>query len=351
MAGLGTGDPAVVSRLRLCVIVPCRNESAVIERRIANLARADWPDGRHVLIVVDDGSDDGTREVAENALRVHGAQLPSARCVPNRQRPGKAGAIATALDELEGMADLVLLTDADVVQDAGALRALQRAFEDDPRLGMACGSQRFVHELRPDGIAPPPLAGAGPAAAPWDRWTAAVRRFESRRGRVFSVHGQLLAWRAELELRPRPELAADDLDLILALRRSRPDLRAELVAGAVFFETKPRAGDDADGQALRRARAYVQALATAEPGRGFQAWCYRTLPLLAPRGAALAVVIVLIAGGVFFGLEGALLCCAVLGLALLTPVGRHLLRLLIVIERARRAERREPLSTRWEMQR
>lgn len=340
-----------MSVLRLGVLVPCRNESRVIARRIANLARATWPDGRHRLIIVDDGSDDGTAEVAQQALAAHAAHLPNARCVPNRRRPGKAGAIATALDELEGDVDIVLLTDADVVQDEGALRTFVEAFERDPRLGMACGAQRFVRELLPSGAAPPLCDGSGPAAAPWDRWTAVVRRCESRRGRLFSVHGQLLAWRAALNLRPRPELAADDLDLSLALRRARPDLRTKLLQGAVFFETKPATNADADGQALRRARAYVQALGASQADRGLQAWCYRKLPLLAPRLLALAVGLALIVTGLRFGFVGSLVCGALIGGVALTPAGRQIVRLSVVIERARRAERRESLSTRWEMQR
>ncbi|MCB9905799.1 MAG: glycosyltransferase [Planctomycetes bacterium] len=336
---------------RLLVLVPCRNESLVIERRVANLARAAWPEGTHRVVIVDDGSDDGTRAAAERALHAHADRLPTACCVDNRLRPGKAGAIASALDEFEDEADVVLLTDADVVQDEGALVAIARAFEADSRLGMACGAQRFVHELAADGAAPPDARDAGPAAAPFDRWTAAVRRFESRRGCLFSVHGQLLAWRAGLGLQPRPEIAADDLDLSLALRRARPDLRIELLQSAVFFEAKPRAGADAEGQALRRARAWVQALDSAPPVPGVQAWCYRRLPLAAPRLAALLTLAFVLACGWLLGAAGALVAGALLVLALLTPVGRHVLRLLIVIERARHAERREPLSTRWEMQR
>ena len=46
------------------------------------------------------------------------------------------------------------------------------------------------------------LVRHGRAAAGWDRWTARARRLESRFGALFSVHGQLLAWRAELGLLP-----------------------------------------------------------------------------------------------------------------------------------------------------
>ena len=42
-----------------------------------------------------------------------------------------------------------------------------------------------------------------------------MRAFESRFGKLFSVHGQLMAWRSCLGILPTPGYAADDLDLML----------------------------------------------------------------------------------------------------------------------------------------
>jgi hypothetical protein len=43
--------------LVLGVIVPCRNEAAVIERKLLNLATGRWPFSKrpHVILIVDDG--------------------------------------------------------------------------------------------------------------------------------------------------------------------------------------------------------------------------------------------------------------------------------------------------------
>lgn len=340
-----------MTALRLCVLIPCRNEASVIERKLANLALVDWPEGAHRVIVVDDGSDDRTRELAERALRAHADRLPPATCIPNRGPAGKPGAIATGLDELGNAADLVVLTDADVIFNEGALFAVAAAFASEAQLGMACGAQRFVHALDAAGEPPRAVIGAGPAATPWDRWTAAVRRFESRRGKLFSVHGQLLAWRTELGLRPRAGVAADDLDLSITLRREHPARSIRMLSAAIFYELKPQAADDAAGQALRRARAYFQAWRDGGSAPGLQAWCYRVLPAWAPRLATVVVVAALILSALYFGALGFAVCAAILALCAMTALGRHLLRLLTVIEKARRAERREPLATRWEMQR
>jgi len=330
--------------LRVGIIVPCRDEASVIGRKLSNLALLEWPEGaRHRIVVVDDGSTDGTREMAEQAG-------VSCAVVPNRVRPGKPGAIQTGLDELGDSVDLVVLTDADVVLEPGALLAIESAFADDPRLAMACGAQRFVADLAEDG----PLADA---SEPFDRWTARVRRLESRSGRLFSVHGQLLAWRTSLGLRPRAGIAADDLDLVLQVRaRTSEPRRVEIVPGAVFVERKTPAGPDRRAQALRRARAYVQLMRAEVPPAGdflsrAQAFLYRSLPLAAPELTVLLPLALVVLAGIFLGGGGAILAAILVALALTSPPGWRWAKLVLLIRAARRLESESSLPERWEMAR
>lgn len=340
----------------LGVVVPCRNEAAVIERKLRNLARAQWPQSArpHRIVVVDDGSEDDTAERAAAVPR--GADTPVVDVVPNRGRPGKAGAINEGLARLEPLVDVVVLSDADVVVRPDALAALATAFATHPRLGMACGSQEFVVDLAEDGT--PRGADGGepvPAAGRYDRWTALVRKLESRRGRLFSVHGQLLAWRADLGIRPTPGIAADDLDLMRQVRAR--GLRVEKLDDASFLEVKTPPGADRRAQELRRARAYVQVVGLCRLPAG-ASWldrahfaAYRWMPLASPWlalvGAALAVLAAwLVAGG-----PGAAAAAVLVALTALSPPGRHLARLLAVIARAQRLESRQSLADRWEMAR
>ncbi|MCB9913571.1 MAG: glycosyltransferase [Planctomycetes bacterium] len=200
--------------LRLGVLVPCRDEAAVVARKLADLAAQRWPACArpHRVVVVDDHSRDDTGARARGcapALAAAGVELLVSA---SARRPGKNGALEHGLALLADV-DLVVLTDADVLLGADALARLAEAFAADPRLGLACGEQVFVDDLDD-------LDAARPAAQGWDRWTARVRRLESRCGALFSVHGQLLAWRAELGLAPRAGVAADDVDLMLQARAS-----------------------------------------------------------------------------------------------------------------------------------
>ena len=327
----------------LGLIVPCRNEAAVLSRKLRNLAACDWPPGRHRIVVVDDGSDDGSAELAARL----GAQLfpaPGApatlQVLPNTDAPGKTGAIRSALRELRD-ADVLVLTDADVVLRAPSLAALAAAFRERPALGLACGRQEFVRDLHADGSCRGLDGGEpAPAAEPYDLWTARVRAWESRRGRLFSVHGQLLAWPARLQLAPTQGIAADDLDLMFQVRDR--GLRVELLPEATFLEVKPQAGAARSDWQRRRAQAWLQVMQGRRSGPGaplfdqLQLLAYRAVHTLASPAAHAVGGLVLLALAVGLAIllrepgaawteaarTGLLIGTATLALLIVSPLGR-----------------------------
>ncbi len=346
--------------LRLGVLVPCRNESAVIGRKLRNLAQLQWPAGEHRLIVVDDGSMDDTAPRARQLLEeLFATQGIRAEVVPNTTRPGKAGAIASGLASLEGLVDIVLLSDADVVFREQALEHVVKAFDSESRLGMASGSQEFVASLNADGS--PSSAEGGPptpAAGLYDRITAWVRGLESRGGRLFSIHGQLLAWRAKLQLAATPGVAADDIDLMRQVRLQGFAVRK--LDDARFLEVKTPEGPGRRSQEIRRARAYVQAIRLCKlppgtPGVGvvdrLHFAAYRVLPLAAPWLVLLGVVAFYWVSLLNLPHPAAIGALVLFALASLTPPGRRLIRLLAVIAVATRLEAADSLDDRWEMER
>jgi hypothetical protein len=336
----------------LLVLVPCRNEERVVERKLENLARCAWPrGGRHRVLVIDDHSTDATAAraaaAAERLFRAR-AGSPEAAVVPSAGPPGKVAAIARGLDLLRSE-ELVVLTDADVLFEPETLPRLAAAFAD-PRLGLACGAQRFVERLAADGG----TDGRAPSTAGlYDRVTDLVRGLESACGMLFSVHGQCLAWRAELGLAPTPGYAADDLDLMLQARAR--GLRTARVPGARFHEEKRR-GERREERALRRARAYVQLLAHPRlgelarlgPADRAQAWCYRRLPPAAPWLAPFGLLLLLALAWAIAGTGAALAAAALAAFAAASPPGRRCLSLLRVIAEAGRREARSPLGDSWE---
>ncbi len=348
-----------MSRPTFGVVVPCRNEARVLRRKLGNLAQVEWPPSvePHRVVVVDDGSDDGTGELARELGRELFDERTDVRCdvFANDREPGKAGAISCGIDALGAEVGVVALTDADVVLEREALLHLAQAF-DDAALDMASGAQVFVRDLADDGT-PRSAAGGVPEdrASFFDRATRCVRLFESRLGKLFSVHGQLLAWRASLELRPSPGVAADDLDLVLAVRSRGGTCR--FVDRARFLEVKSPPDPRGRSQALRRARAYFQAVEREglTLGDGFAdrvQWSfYSNVPRLAPELLAAVAVLLVLGAGLALGLAGAGWTAGVLAFAAITPLGREALSLARVIAAARSGEELASLSDRWEMER
>lgn len=333
------------------VIVPCRNEAAVIERKLRNLAACEWPErgAPHDLIVVDDGSSDGTAQHANRELIHFDALRVRVRVVANALRAGKGGAIESGLRELRPEVALVVLTDADVVVAHGALTAFARAFEAEPRLAMASGAQRFVVQVPEEGSPAAPRSDA----ALYDRFANAVRALESRLGLLFSVQGQWMAWRRELELHPTPNIAADDLDLMLQVRCKGGVIRR--VAGAEFFEMRAPRGAERERQSVRRARAFVQFLrhpriAELRTAGGWLARRQARAYLRAARPSAAWSVVPLLAtglAGLWWGPRAALAVISVLG-ALGAPLWVLLRIVRSRIEVAQSLEARQALGEAWE---
>jgi hopene-associated glycosyltransferase HpnB len=117
-------------------VVPARNEAEMLPVTLPALLGQDYP-GPLTVIVVDDGSSDGTGEVA---ARIAGS-LPGSRTlrvIPGAPPPegerwaGKVWAMAQGL-RAAGSSDYVVFTDADIAWEAHQLRRLVAAAEGDDR--------------------------------------------------------------------------------------------------------------------------------------------------------------------------------------------------------------------------
>ncbi|WP_194924658.1 glycosyltransferase family 2 protein [Catenulispora pinisilvae] len=114
------------------VIIPAFNEEVVIERTLRSIDRAAGAYGGPVeVIMCDDGSADGTRELAEQVMA--GFQHASGRVIPGRHR-GKAVALNLALAECR--AEFVYRVDADCALDPNAFRYSIPHFLDHPDIGL-----------------------------------------------------------------------------------------------------------------------------------------------------------------------------------------------------------------------
>ncbi|MFB7503902.1 bifunctional polysaccharide deacetylase/glycosyltransferase family 2 protein [Streptomyces broussonetiae] len=114
------------------VIVPAYNESAGIEAAVRSLLASDHP---VEIIVVDDGSTDGTGHLVESL------HLPGVRVI-RQENAGKPAALNTGL--AAATCDLVVMVDGDTVFEPGTVRTLVQPFAD-PRVGAVSGNAKVVN--------------------------------------------------------------------------------------------------------------------------------------------------------------------------------------------------------------
>jgi cellulose synthase/poly-beta-1,6-N-acetylglucosamine synthase-like glycosyltransferase/peptidoglycan/xylan/chitin deacetylase (PgdA/CDA1 family) len=114
----------------VAVIVPAYNEAVGIERAVRSLTRSDYPDLE--VVVVDDGSTDGTGDIVE-ALG-----LPGVRLI-RRANGGKAAALTTGT--LATDAAVVVTVDGDTVFETDTIATLVRPLAD-PAVGAVSGNTK-----------------------------------------------------------------------------------------------------------------------------------------------------------------------------------------------------------------
>ncbi|MEU6065432.1 glycosyltransferase [Streptomyces sp. NPDC047082] len=113
----------------VCVVVPARDEAAVLPASLPSLLAQDYP-GRAEIFLVDDGSSDGTGELARELAARHGG-LPLTVGSPGEPPAGWTGKLwavrhGIALARARGP-EYLLLTDADIAHAPDSLRQLVAA--------------------------------------------------------------------------------------------------------------------------------------------------------------------------------------------------------------------------------
>ena len=115
---------------KVSVILPAYNEAKGIEAAVRSLAGGDYP--AHEVVVVDDGSTDGTSEIVESV------NLPRVRVI-RQANAGKAAALNSGLAAASG--DVIVTVDADTIFEEQSLRRLVEPFSDNS-VGATAGNTK-----------------------------------------------------------------------------------------------------------------------------------------------------------------------------------------------------------------
>ncbi len=108
--------------MKLSIVVPVYNEKETIEHILTMILDAPVFNLEKEVIVVDDCSTDGTREILRNYSR------DSVRIIYHEKNQGKGAALRTGFGKVTG--DLVVVQDADLEYDPGDYEKMLKPFLD-----------------------------------------------------------------------------------------------------------------------------------------------------------------------------------------------------------------------------
>ncbi len=183
---------------RVTLAIPCFNGERFIGPALEAVSRLD--PAPHEVIVVDDGSTDGSARVV--------ARFPGVRLLSHRENRGIAEARDTALAQARG--EIIVFVDADAGPCPSLIARLQEGFTDEKVAGVG-GRALEVHRTDPP-----------------DRWRAEVLFQDWGERSLPSVpflFGVCSAWRVDLLRReggfdPAFRTSGEDMDLSFRLRRA-----------------------------------------------------------------------------------------------------------------------------------
>jgi glycosyltransferase involved in cell wall biosynthesis len=117
-----TSDTKQVTPLTLSVVIPCYNEVETLEKvidrvRSVGLAKE--------IVIVDDGSTDGTRDIL---ARLEAEEHPDLQIIYHAQNGGKGAALKTGFTHATG--DIILIQDADLEYDPRDYPVLLRPIQE-----------------------------------------------------------------------------------------------------------------------------------------------------------------------------------------------------------------------------
>ena len=262
------------------IVMVVRNEASTLEAKLQNLMSLDYLETQLEIVVVSDGSTDGTEAILHKY-----AQSPRVKAVFNQLSRGKASGLQDALSVAGG--DIVVFTDARQKIEHNGLRALVGNFAD-PQVGCVSGELMLG-----DPDSGEKIQGMG---LYW-RIEKTVRELESGSGSVVGATGAFYAVRRELVCPAPAETLLDDVYVPMEVVRA---------GKRVVFEPEARAWDVPDLGAEREFARKVRTLSgnyqllqlqpwllTSENPIRFEFFSHKVLRLVVP----FALVIALAASG------------------------------------------------------
>jgi poly-beta-1,6-N-acetyl-D-glucosamine synthase len=233
------------------VLVAARNEADRIQETISYIARQDYP-GPIEVLVVDNGSTDGTRALAEAYGAATGQRV---RCI-DEPRPGKSHALNTGLAAVE--TELVITLDADTLLHPQAIRQLVARLLSAPPDVQAVAGSVLVRNSRDN---------LWTRMQEWDYFLgiASVKRMQGLYQGTLVAQGAFSLYRAQALLQAGGWPDAIGEDIVLTWQLMRRGARVYYEPSAVAFTAAPTRLVHLARQRARWARGMIEGIRSVKP--------------------------------------------------------------------------------------
>ncbi|MEM3583988.1 MAG: glycosyltransferase [Nitrososphaerales archaeon] len=226
------------------IIVPTYNEAFLINRKLDDILKQDYPKEKMEIIVVDSASIDGTLIKVKQWKEKH--KEISLNIIEENERKGKAQSLNTALKHVNN--EIIVLTDADSFWDKESLKESVKYFSDN-RIGAVTAIKEPILNSRSNSI----------VESTYRSFYNLVRVAESKIHSTPIFHGELAAFRRELIDKIggfSMKIGADDSHsaTLIALRGYRAIAAKEVLA----YELTPRSWRSYFTWRIRRGKHLIQ---------------------------------------------------------------------------------------------
>lgn len=223
------------------LFITAYNEEEVVDEKMRNCLRLDYPREKLHIVWVTDGSSDGTNE----RLRSYWEERATVHFQPLRQ--GKTAAMNRGMKLVN--TPVVVFTDANTMVNSQAIRQIVLALQD-PRVGCVAGEKRIAVRTV-DG------AAAGGEGIYW-KYESALKALDARLFSAVGAAGELFAVRRELFAEMEPDTLLDDF--ILSLRIAMQGRTIAYCSGAYAIESGSADMDEEEKRKVRIAAGGLQSI-------------------------------------------------------------------------------------------
>lgn len=200
----------------LTLIIPCYNEADILEKKIANCFRLDYPPEKIRFLFITDGSTDHSADIL--------SAYPQLIHLHHPERKGKTAAINRAMQFAD--TPFVFFTDANALLNSASIRTMMRHFAEE-KTGCVSGEKKMITNSIP--------GAADTGETLYWKYESRLKQLDTAFNSTIGAIGELMVIRTRL-YRPLPEDCLLD-DFTQSMQIAASGYRIAYEPGAYALET------------------------------------------------------------------------------------------------------------------